>query len=254
MIFEFEWPPPQPAMAMLGWQQAAAATLGQQQQQHIAQLQTAKTSSGDPIQKRSHRKTYLLRFVVHCTKLVLRNFPLTFAQEKYLLPKEKLFFLCFVDHMSASQRVDPATISKIYFYTTDLIHKSIALCNRGATNRSTVYNFTVIEMSSKFVTTISVHTYRKKFPGNWDFGWWLSQSSSKVVMFCPTLTPRQLHNIVVQSSILVPYYGRNPKNISKKYEAFSSRSIQIWFNMSIKVIYWLEMQKTSIWVKVYVLE
>ena len=95
---------------------------------------------------------------------------------------------------------------------------------RDATNSSTVCNFTVIEMLLKFMTTISVHTYRKKFPGNWDFGWWLSQSSSKVVMFCPTLTPRKIHNIVVQSSILVPYYGRNFQNISKKYQAFSART------------------------------
>ena len=80
-------------------------------------------------------------------------------------------------------------------------------------------------MLLKFVTTISVHTYRKKFPGNWDFGWWLSQSISKVVMFCPTLTPRQLHNIVCStkfytSVVLWPEL----QNIYKKYEAFSSRT------------------------------
>ena len=111
---------------------------------------------------------------------------------------------------------------------TNLQHKSLVIYNGGANNRDnlcTVCDFMLLEMLLKFVKTISVHTYCKKFPGNWDFGWWLSQSSSKVVMFCPTLTPRQLHNIVVQSSIQVPYYDQNYKNSYKKYEAFPARTI-----------------------------
>ena len=88
------------------------------------------------------------------------------------------------------------------------------------------YCSTVIEMLLKFVTTISVHTYRKKFPGNWDFGWWLSQSISKVVMFCPTLTPRQLHNIVVQSSILVTYYGGSYKIFIKNMRLFHLEQVK----------------------------
>ena len=96
MIFEF-WVAT--ALACHGHARAAAGSSGYARAATAAHSVVADSQNivWWPHSKTKSQKNIFTHFrCTICTKLVLRNFPLTFAQGIYLLPKEELFFLRFV--------------------------------------------------------------------------------------------------------------------------------------------------------------